>query len=191
MKRIIIVGLLAAATVLLPVTVAGASVKATLHLDAASKCVILGTTPADLTKEAHTCTPATLKKVEGGYQSVASVVEKAVCPTNPGTKLCPKKAAATGPAKYKATVTATQALSSSKFGVAFQVKNIGGAKGTPSCQVTAAASASNGGVNIPMLDAIGPGQYDYVSISQDVVSVSGNAAHQVQPNNGGVAIVCK
>jgi hypothetical protein len=92
--------------------------------------------------------------------------------------------------KFQATATATQVFSSGSLGVAFNVQNIGKGSGAPTCTVTAAAAASEGGVNVVTLPSIGPGLWDYESTSADSVSISGGAASQVDINNGGVLITC-
>ena len=91
---------------------------------------------------------------------------------------------------FHATATAVQVYGPGSLGVAFQVQNVGTGTGAPSCTVTAAATASEGGVNIVNLQSIGPGHWDYESTSSDLVSISGNAASQVDINNGGVTITC-
>jgi hypothetical protein len=92
--------------------------------------------------------------------------------------------------KFRATATATQIFSPGSLGVAFNVQNIGQVTGAPSCTITAAATASEGGVNIVNLPSISPGHWDYESTAADRVSVSGNAASQVDINNGGMLITC-
>jgi hypothetical protein len=93
--------------------------------------------------------------------------------------------------KFSATATATQVFSPTSLGVGFNVENVGKGSGAPSCTVTAAATASEGGVNIVTLPTIGSGHWDYESTSADRVSISGGAASQVDINNGGVSITCK
>jgi hypothetical protein len=99
-------------------------------------------------------------------------------------------ASSSGSAKFQATATAVVPYSSSVVGVAFQVKDIGNGAGAPSCVVTAAASATNGGTNGVALGRIGPDHLDYEAATDDRVTVTGNVARSISIADGGGSVKC-
>jgi hypothetical protein len=92
--------------------------------------------------------------------------------------------------KYKVSITSVVALAPKRIGVAFQVKNLGSSSGTPVCTVTAAASSTDGGVNVRTLGAIAPDHVDYEPAASDVVTLSGDADPAVL-RPGGTSIKCQ